>query len=98
MPKGRYVTPEQVTRLDHTKSRIIIAVMNNMNDKKKVLSKVKEIRNSTKEKYKRVVIRPDLTPRQRPTSKHLLAQLKRRREDNLNKIYTIYRTEIVEIQ
>ena len=38
------VTPEKVTRLDqpdYTKPRMIVAVMNNMNDRKKVLSKAK---------------------------------------------------------
>jgi hypothetical protein len=68
------LTPEKVTRLgqpDHTKPRIILAVMNNMNDKKRVLSKVKEIRNSTEENYKTVFIRPNLTPRQRANSKKL---------------------------
>jgi hypothetical protein len=68
------VTPEKITRLgqpDHTKPRIILAVMNNMNDKKRVLSKVKEIRNSTEENYKTVFIRPNLTPRQRANSKKL---------------------------
>ena len=76
------VPPEKVTRLgqpDHTKPRIILAVMNNMNDKKKVLSKAKEIRNSTEDKYKTVFIRPDLTPRQRANSKNVQALLKRRR-------------------
>ena len=95
------VTPEKVTRLgqpDHNKPRMILAVMNNMNDKKKVLGKAKEIRNSTEDKYKTVFIRPDLTPRQRANSKNLQAQLMRRREDNPNKTYNIYRSEIIEIQ
>ena len=68
------VISEKVTRLgqpDHTKSRLILAVKNNMNDKKKILSKGKEIRNSTEEKYKTVFIIPDLTPRQRANSKQL---------------------------
>ena len=39
---------------------MILAVMNNMNDKKKVLSKAKEIRNSIEDKYKTVFIRTDL--------------------------------------
>ena len=94
-------TPEKVTRLgqtDHNKPRMILAVMNNMNDKKKVLSKAKEIRNSTEDKYKTVFIRPDLTPRQRANSKNLQTELMRRREDNPNKTYKIYRSEIIEIQ
>ena len=68
------VTPEKITRLgqpDHTKPRMVLAVMNNMNDRKKVLSKAKEIRNSAEEKYKTVFSRPDLTPRQRGNTKTL---------------------------
>lgn len=93
--------PESVTRIgqpDHSKPRMILAVMRNINDKKKVLSKAKEIRNSSEERYNTVFIRPDLTPRQRAESKNLQAQLMRRREDNPNKTYKIYRSEIIETQ
>ena len=92
-----HVTPEKVTRLgqpDHTKPKMILAVMNNMNDKKKVLNKSKKIRNSTEEKYKTVFI----TPRQTANSKNSQAQLMRRREDHPNKTYKIYRSESIEIQ
>ena len=68
------VTPEEVTRLgqpDYTMPRIILAVMNNINVEKKVLSKTKEIRNNSEQMYKSDFIRSDLRPRQRANKKKL---------------------------
>ena len=75
--------------------KLLRVTLNNIDDKKKILSKATTLRGN--DNYKDVYIRPDLTKAQREQSKKLSARLREIRERNKDKVFKISKGQIIEV-
>lgn len=91
---------EETTRLGKyidERNRVLKITMPSMSDRKLVLRRAKELRNSNSELYSRIYIKPDLTKKQQEESKNLQAKLRQTRQENPTTNWTIRKGKIVEI-
>ena len=84
---------------DATKTRPVRVVFERLDDKKRILSRAINLRElHDSDKYCKVYIRPDLTQAQLKESKNLHDQLVKKREENSDQYWKIYRGRIVEAE
>ena len=72
-----------VTRLGAkvaNKSRPLRVQLNNLSQRRSVLSNAKKLRNSSSRSFKEIFINPDLSPKERQAQKELRSELARRKE------------------
>lgn len=85
-------------KVTDNKDRLLKIELESLSDKKLILSRAKELRESTHDIYKRVYIRPDLTINQLIESKNLRASLKDRRLSQPGKHWVIKAGKVVELE
>jgi hypothetical protein len=95
--KNTVFETERVGSKVQCNERMVRIKFKNAKDRKDVLAKAKDLRESENEAHKNVYIRPDMTKKQRERSKNLKEELSRRREENPGKRFIIRRYEVVEI-
>ena len=109
LTKEMNVTPqiekvERCGKLRHdegseSKPRLLKLFMKNARNRKELLQKAKELRNSSNEYVKNnIYLRPDQTLKQQKDSKNLRDRLRQLRSDNPDKIYFIKRGVIEELE
>ena len=92
---------ESVSRIgkqQEDRPRLLKVELKALSDKKMILSRAKQLRNSTHTTYSNVYIRPDLTKAQLTEAKNLRATLKEMRQEHPDKKWTIRYNKIIETQ
>ena len=81
------------------KPRLLRITLETLSMKRKILSTVTKLRQlEENDKFHKVYIRPDLTPKQQDESKNLYNQLKITREQNPDNQYKILKVKIIQTQ
>ena len=81
---------------DGVPTRLLRLKFVTMRSRKELLAKCTELRNSANEHVKNnVYVRPDLTTKQQKEKKNLRVLLKKKRQENPDQTYKIYRNQIV---
>ena len=84
---------------DQEKPRLVKIKLRTQDNRKKILSKAKLLRESPDDyTQKQIYIRPDQTRKQQQDSKNLRDALRQMRLENPEKEYKIYRNQITEVQ
>ena len=78
-----------------TKARLLRVELEDFSEKKLILSKASELRNSNHDTYKLVYIRPDLTKRQLEESKNLRDELANKRKNQPDQNWVIRRNRVI---
>ena len=80
------------------KQRILRISLETLTGKRRVLQSATKLRNlDDADRYAKVFIRPNLTPKQQEESKNLYGLLKRTREEDPNNTYKIRRGQIIKV-
>ena len=78
----------RIGKRENGKIRPLKVILKNRDERNAVLSKIKNLRTSTEEFAKNLVIKTDLTPKQRQEEKQLLAERNKRRDEEISMVHT----------
>ena len=95
--RTKIVSLTRLGRPSANRIRLLKVQLPTIAEKKQILAKAKELRDSTHEVHSKVYIRPDMTKRQLEDSKNLHACLQQKRMSYPDKKWTIRKGEVVDL-
>ena len=95
--RTKIVSVTRLGRPSANRIRLLKVQLPTIAEKKQILAKAKELRDSTHEVHSKIYIRPDMTKRQLEDSKNLHASLQQKRMSYPDKKWIIRKGEVVDL-